>query len=396
MDVPPGVERFPLLLLVTAQNGGALRYVVELRRAAPPPPAVVQAQPAQPLQVQSARPAPAQPQAVQPQPLQPQPARPAPAQPLQPQAVQQQPAQVAQPEQQQPAQSVQRPQQPSRPQPPANPPVSSSGPDHVVVSMQNLALGNRETAALLAGKDAVGKTATITVRPYRSSEILGQDTTAVQTRQQGHTLELSLQYRTPGVTLGKDRLVEIEIAIPTTAGRFLVYKEAVPAAREVALAVPFLLYSPAASMAWPAIGSPVQVGGYVSMSAGHAEEHEAFQKNAKNEYGIGIELVDAKTGRSYGADTVWRKPGLARGQSLAFTAPMGVPEGSTVRYAMTARAANGREWTATGQAEVWTTRLRYEGGFQPVLLPISDELALSLSPSSQDKEKKPEGKDKSR
>ena len=35
VDLPPAIERFPLLVTVTAQNGAALRYVVELRRAAP-------------------------------------------------------------------------------------------------------------------------------------------------------------------------------------------------------------------------------------------------------------------------------------------------------------------------------------------------------------------------
>ena len=134
-------------------------------------------------------------------------------------------------------------------------------------------------------------------------------------------------------------------------------------------------------MPGPRSAAPCRRAGYVSWApagrdkAGRAEDREDFQKNGKGEYGINIEITDAKTGRSYGKDTVWRKPGLARGQALRFTGAMSVPEGAEVGYALTAQAKNGRTWSATGQAQVWTTRLRYEGGFEPVLLPISDELA---------------------
>ncbi len=245
-------------------------------------------------------------------------------------------------------------------------------------------------AALAAAADAPGNTATVTVRPYRSTQIIVQDTTPLQSRREGNTLSLTLTYKTPGVQLGQGRLIEIDIAIPTTAGRFLVYKEAQPADHEVAVNVPFLIYSSTASIAWPAVGSPVQVGGYFSMASAHPEEKEQLTRNAKNESEIQVQLADAKTGASYGADTIWRKPGVARGQSFSFTSPLSVPEGSTVTYTLTARAANGRTWTATGQGEVWTTRLRYEGGFEPVVLPMSD----ALSPSAEAKGK--QGRDKER
>jgi Cadherin-like beta sandwich domain len=350
IDMPPDVARFPLLLQVTAQNGGVLRYVVELRRAPRPPEVTVQAQQVQP------QPAP--------QPVQPQPA---PVQPATP------PTPVVTPPQ----------------QPPSRPPLSA-GSDHLAVSAQNLNLGSREMAALTAAADAPGNTATVTVRPYRSSQIIVQDTTPLQVRRQGSAFSMSLRYKAPGVDLGKGRLIEIEIAVPTTRGKFLVYKEALPADHEVAVSVPFLIYSTTASIAWPAVGSPVQVSGYVSMAAEHPEEREQLSRNAKNESEIQIQVVDAKTGASYGMETVWRKPGVARGQSFAFTSPLSVPEGSAVAYTLTARAVNGRIWTAAGQGEVWTTRLRYEGGFEPVLLPIAD--ALSLSADGKEKQ----GRDKDR
>jgi hypothetical protein len=259
---------------------------------------------------------------------------------------------------------------------PAPSPSGSGRSDHLLVSAKDLALGSRELAALGASKDAVGATAKITVRPYRSSEILAQGSAAVETRARGEGLALSLQYRSPGIAaLGQQALVEIEVVIPTVAGKFLYYKEALPAAGDLDLTIPFLLYETAVPVAWPALGSPTQVAGYASMGGKHPDEGEAFQKNAKGEYRVDVDLVDVKTGRAYGQAVSWKKPALARGQALAFAAPLGIPEGSTVGYSITARAANGRAWTATGQAQVLTTRLRYEGGFEPVLLPLSDELA---------------------
>ncbi len=352
VDVPPRVQRMPLFVMVTAQNGAMLQYGVELRRAAP------------------------EPQVLQPQ----QPAQ-QPAQAAQPQQPAQQPAQVAQP--QQPAQQqAQPPAAAAQPAPapatqqPAQPPAAVAGNDHVVVIARNLQLEDKELAAMIGGKDLPGKTAMITVRPYRSAEILRKDSTPVDMRVQGRKLSLSLQYRSAGVNLGRDRLIEIEVAIPTTAGKILYYKEAMPAADEASLTVPFLLYT--AAIPWPAIGSPTPVSGYVSLAKGGArpEDREAFQKNGRGEYGIDIEITDAKTGKSYGKDTVWRKPGLARGQAVSFTTALTVPEGSTIGYTMTARAANGRTWVAAGQAQVWTTRLRADGGFEPVLLPLADDLAL--------------------
>ncbi|HTP57392.1 MAG TPA: cadherin-like beta sandwich domain-containing protein, partial [Spirochaetia bacterium] len=287
IDLPADANRFSITLLVTAQNGGALLYVVDLRRAPPPPSAVVQAQPVQP------RPA----QAPPVQPVQP---RPAPAQP------QPTPAQL----------------------PPANAPVAT-GSDHFAVSI-DLSLGSREMTALSAASDVPGNAATITVRPYRSNQIIIQDTTPLQAGKHGNTMSFSLRYKSPGVKLGEGGLIEVEIAVPTKAGKFLVYKEALPADHEMSVNVPFLLYSSIPSIPWPAVGSPVQVTGYLSTAAEHPEEKEKLQGNTRNETQIAIRLTDAKTGAPYGSNTFWRKPGVARGQSIDFSAALAVPEGAAV------------------------------------------------------------------
>jgi hypothetical protein len=54
-----------------------------------------------------------------------------------------------------------------------------------------------------------------------------------------------------------------------------------------------------------------------------------------------------------------------------------LPEGGTVRYTLSAKAKNGAAWSAAGTAQIWTTNLAYEGGFEPVVLRLADDLALA-------------------
>jgi len=483
VDMPPAVEKFPLILSVTAQDGGVLRYRVDIRRSAPdhnsdlaslaastgvmsPPfspraasyalalPAsadsvrldVAAASPSATVQIagqpvanpaaqmsyslsippgtvasvvfvvraedgfqrqyllqvsREALPAQPAPQVVQPAPQAaqpaPQPAQPAPqAAQAAPQAAQpapsilQQAIRPAQPTQQAAQQPVQPPaqQQAQKPAQPAQPaalpqatnPPAAAGPDHVSVTASNLVLGKRELAALLAGKDRIGNTARVTIRPYRGSQAISQDSVPVDARQRGPDLAVSFQYRSAGVSLGRDRLIEIEVAIPTSAGHFLSYTAALPADDTVALTVPFLLYGASPQVTWPPIGSPVKTAGYSSSPVagkGKGEKspgQEELAKNEKGEYGTSIEITDAKTGRSYGKDTVWEKPGLAKGRPHMFTAQIDVPEGATVTYTVSRQTKNGKSWTTSGQAQIWTTTPRYDGGFEPVLVTLPADL----------------------
>jgi len=262
-------------------------------------------------------------------------------------------------------------------------PPAKTGSDVVLVSAKNLRIEKREAAALSQAGESIGTQARITTRYYRSSEIIVQEAARVEVRQQGANTSVSFEYRSAGVALDRARMVEIEVAIPTSAGHFLFYTEADPAGAVVNVEVPFLLYGSDPQVAWPALGSSVKVAGYLSASAAGKEkgeresDKEDFARNDKGEYGIAVELFDAKTGRSLGKDTVWTKPGLARGRTFTFGKAILVPEGGTVRYALTAEAKNGRSWQASGTAQAWTTRLEYSGGFAAVVLSIADELAAS-------------------
>ncbi len=255
---------------------------------------------------------------------------------------------------------------------------AAAGSDRVLVTADNLRLQPREASALKGAGDTVGTSARITVRYYRTSSMITQYTVPVVVKQQEGTPTVSLDYRSSGVTLDRSRLVEVETAIPTTKGHFLFYTEAQAAGAEVSVELPFLLYGDDPLVHWPPIGTPVQVGGYLStlpLTSDRAVDKEDFDKNAKGEYSISVDIADAGSGQSYGSTTVLTKAGEGRDRALAFGQGMRVPEGATVTYVLSAKAKNGKTWKANATTQVWTTQTAYAGGFQPVMLLVSDDLA---------------------
>jgi hypothetical protein len=257
------------------------------------------------------------------------------------------------------------------------PPPADAGADLILVNAKNLKLSPRESGALLAAGDRIGNQAGITVRYYRSAEVISRFSVPVDVTQQGQTSVLNLAARSNGVTLDRNRLVEVEVAIPTARGHFLFYTEAQASDDQVVIDPPFLFYGDDPHVRWPAVGSPVAVGGYLSqlpVTKNRDVDKESFDKNAKGEYRIAVKIADAKTGASYGTDGVFTKPGQGRARSLNFGKPLQVPEGATVTYVLTAKAKNGKSWSATGTTQVWTTQMRYPEGFQPVLLFVTDDL----------------------
>jgi hypothetical protein len=252
-----------------------------------------------------------------------------------------------------------------------------SGRDHVVVTAKNLRLGAREATALQAAGDQVGTVAQISVRSYRTNDLITRYSAAVDVRQQGPNITLSITAPSNGIALKRDRLVEVETAIATKAGRFLFYTEAQDADDEVRVDLPFLLYGASPRVTWPALGTPVAVQGYLSSippGKERAMDKEVFDRNPKGELAISVEILDARSKGSYGKDVVLSRQGPRRERVFSFGKPIPVPEGVAVQCILTATAKNGKVWMAVGQAQVWTTAMAYQGGFQPVVLPVADDL----------------------
>ena len=185
----------------------------------------------------------------------------------------------------------------------------------------------------------------------------------------------------PGVQLDTGKLVEVEVAIQADGATWLHYTEAQWPSPGVAIDVPFLLSSRDPRVAWPAVGRPVSVAGYIPFPAegpGRSESAagaEDLELNAKGEYAVEVTLSDPASGRVLGTATVYARPGFGRSSMLAFSRPMSLPEGATVKYSLTAKARNGKGWAASGTTQVWTTTPAPTGGFEPVILRFGERLA---------------------
>ncbi len=235
-------------------------------------------------------------------------------------------------------------------------------------------------AALASNGDQVGRQAQVSVRYYRTNEVIAQFTAPVEVRLQGLNLVLTLSARSDAVSLNRERLVEVETVIRTVAGHFLSYTEAQAADDEVRVDIPFLVFGDNPRLSWPPIGSPTTVTGYLSRTPpgkDRAVDKEDFDKNDKGEYAISVQIVDERTHAAYGTDTVFSRPGRERDKALTFGKAIQVPEGAIVRYLLSAKSKKGKVWTASGVTQVWTTMMSYPTGFQPVLLFVADDLAAA-------------------
>ena len=253
-----------------------------------------------------------------------------------------------------------------------------AGHDHVVVTARGLKLGTREAAQVAAAGDQPGTAGRVTIRVYRTQTVISQYPVKVEPAAQGKELAIAVNAPSNGVTLARDRMIEVELAIPTRAGKVLYYAEAQPAADEVRISVPFLLYGDRPAVPWPAPGTPVPVGSLLSrvpLDKDRQMDKEDFPRNDKGAVAISVQLLDAATGKVYGTATAAAATGPKRERQLPLDHAIQVPEGATVKYVLSAAAKNGKVWTAEGTAQVWTTNPAYPSGFQPVALPVLDDLA---------------------
>ena len=242
------------------------------------------------------------------------------------------------------------------------------------MTAKNLRLGRRELSALAARNGKPAAQGLLTVRVYRGNQILAQLPIAVSVRAEGTNLAIALEQRVGKLGSAAGKMVEVETAIPTSGGRYLCYTGALLLEEGARLEIPFLLLADNPRLAWPAPGTPVAVVGYRSqlppgkILGGGAD----LEVNEKGEVPLSAEIADPKTGALMSQVTARVKPGPSR--VFSFESPLQLPEGAQVSYRLAARARGGRIWQASGTAQVWTTAPAYNGGFEPVLLPMLDEL----------------------
>jgi hypothetical protein len=244
----------------------------------------------------------------------------------------------------------------------------------LLVAAKNLRLGRRELTALAGRSETVTAQGLLTVRVYRSNQILAQLPVAVSAKAEGPNLAITLEQRLGKLESASGRMVEVETAIPTSGGRYLCYTGALLLEESARLDIPFLLLADNLRMNWPAPGTLVTVAGYRSQLppgktlGGGAE----LEKNEKGETPLAVEIADSKTGALLAQVTARVKPGP--GRVFSFERPLQLPEGTQVSYRLAGRARGGKIWQVSGTAQVWTTAPAYNGGFEPVVLPMLDEL----------------------
>jgi hypothetical protein len=231
----------------------------------------------------------------------------------------------------------------------------------LLVTAKNLRLGRRELAALAGGNETVAPQGLLTVRVYRGNQILAQLPVPVSAKKEGPNLAITLESRVDKLGAATGRMVEVETSIPTSGGRQLCYTAALFLEEGARLEIPFLLLADNPRLSWPALGSPVTVSGYRGKNLG-----------LEGGTALSLEVSDARTGALLGQATAQVKPGP--GRVFSFDHPLELPEGAQVTYRLAAKARDGKAWQVSGTSQVWTTAPAYNGGFEPVVLPMLDEL----------------------
>jgi Cadherin-like beta sandwich domain len=245
-----------------------------------------------------------------------------------------------------------------------NAPAQGSSTSHVLVAIKNLKVPDAIQAELKSKGEGLADQARVTLRSYRTDAILQQGTAHVDTGVQGANSALSIDYRSPDIQVDPRNLVEVEIAIPTTANRVLYYVEARPVDDEMRIEPSFLLLGKSSRAAWPAPGTQVTVAGYYSIPRDDKDQRPAA---------VILEVSDPSTGKVLGSENINSRVHWRQGVLVSLSQQLVLPEGATVRFAAKGLAKGGAPWQTTGTARVWTVGIDPQGGQgQAVLFGIDD------------------------
>ena len=227
-----------------------------------------------------------------------------------------------------------------------------------------------------AGDEAT-RNAVITVRTYRSNDVLAQGSAAVDIRQNGKSPTIfSLAWDSNGVQVPADRLIEIEVAIPTVKGSYLHWTGVVPVQNEVSVDVPFLLYDATARVNWPQVGTAVNVDGVASvLNGGFFDAHGGHEGERPQSNGGSLRLTAKdRNGATGNFDLKWSGTGDFREAHLQGNRTLTMTEGESVTYSLDVQGKSGRNLRTTTSGQVWTTRLNEDGSFSPALIYIFGQL----------------------
>jgi cadherin-like protein len=250
------------------------------------------------------------------------------------------------------------------------------------VTMDNLRLSRQIASSLNSNRSNLDAEARIEVRYHDDGEILYEDSAPVTTEKARQDVLVSMSYRSQFIDVDLGQYLDIEISIPTTAGRYLHYNTVVFANDSLDIRPDFMALSESPRMDWPQAGTPRPVTARVLYQASDAARNrmsalgDSFILDSQGEFEITLELIDLATGRSLGSEILPAKPGSVHGRGIEFANGIDLPEGARVGYILTAQTRAGRLLRAHGSTEVRTLETFDNGEWEFASLFV--EAALEL------------------
>jgi len=228
------------------------------------------------------------------------------------------------------------------------------------VTMDELRLSRRVASSLNTNRSDLDAEATITVRYYGEEEVIYEDFARITTEKARQDILVSMSYRSGFIDMDLGRYLDIEVAIPTTAGRYLHYNTVAFADGSLDIRPDFLALSDRSRMDWPQAGTPRPVTARVLYETSAEARNQiaalgdGFRVDSQGEFEITLELTDLATGLSLGSEVLPAKPGSLHGRGIEFANGIELPEGAKIGYVLTALTRDGRLLRAHGATEVRT------------------------------------------
>lgn len=261
-------------------------------------------------------------------------------------------------------------------------PQSRAGRRILQVDMDDLVLSRSLASNLNASRANLEPEARIRVRYHGEKEVIYEGRAPVVTERSRQDILVSMSFRSDFIDVDLGRYLDVEIAIPTTAGRYLHYNEVVHADSPLEIRPPFLVLSDKPEVFWPEPGAPRPVSATVFYETSSrtqsrvAEFGDAFRLNNAGEYEIELELINLETGETLGSETLPAKPGSVHGRGVNFVSALDLPEGARIGYVLTARTRDDRLLRDHGAAVVRTVETFDTGDWEYASLVIEAEMEL--------------------
>ena len=250
------------------------------------------------------------------------------------------------------------------------------------VNMDGLRLSRQVASSLNSNNANLDAEAKIEVRYHDDGEIIYEDSAPVTTEKARQDVLVSMRYRSQFIDVDLGRYLDIEVSIPTTAGRYLHYNTVVFADDSLDIRPDFMALSDSARMDWPQAGTPRPVTARVLYQTSDETRNriaslgDAFRLDSQGEFEITLELIDLATGRSLGIEMLPAKPASVHGRGIEFANGIELPEGAKVGYVLTAQTRDGRLLRVHGATQVRTLETFDNGEWEYASLFVDAVLEL--------------------